>query len=147
MLSNFNPSKEITILDMIINQELREKIIQTRDLSLKNGRDYNFEFNKTTYILHVVYDYLHLKEPIGFMLTIKTDSERLLDQVMETRQTYGQTLRLRFKESDDLKARVKKSLKFLNKIYGVSSKRVLQILKNKEKLNDIRVSNPFFTNF
>jgi hypothetical protein len=79
MLSNFNPSKEVTILDMILNQDLREKIIQTRDLSLKNGKDYNFEFNKTTYRLNVIYDYLHLKEPIGFMLTIETDSERLLD--------------------------------------------------------------------
>lgn len=27
MLSNFNPSKEVTILDLVINQELREKII------------------------------------------------------------------------------------------------------------------------
>jgi hypothetical protein len=87
--------------------------------------------------MNVIYDYLHLKEAIGFMLTIETDSERLLDQVMENRQSYTKTLRLKFKETDDLKKRVKKSLKFLNKIYGVSSKRVEQILKKKEQLNDI----------
>lgn len=85
MLANFNPSKEVTILDMILNQELREKIIQTRDQSIKNGKDYFFEFNKTTYGMTVLYDYLHLKEIVGFMLTIETDSERLLDQVMENR--------------------------------------------------------------
>lgn len=124
MLSNFNPSKEVTILDMILNQNLREKILQIRDLSLKNGKDYNFEFNKTTYRLNLIYDYLHLKEPIGFLLTIEAGSETLLDRVMEHRQSYGKTLRLRFQDSDRLAKRVKKSLKFLNKIYGVSSKRV-----------------------
>ena len=118
---------------------MREKIISTRDQSIKNGKEYNFEFNKTTYNLNVVYDYLHLKEPIGFMLTIETDSERLLDQVMENRQSYGKALRLRFRESDGLRKRVKKSLKFLNKIYGVSSKRVEDILKKKEQMSNLQV--------
>lgn len=50
------------------------------------------------------------------------------------------TLKLKFKEKDDLDERLKKSLKFLNKIYGVSNKRVEQILKRKEQLSQAKVS-------
>ena len=138
MLSNFNPSKETTLLDIIINQELREKMIQSRDQSLKDGKDCSFEFNQATYSISALHDY---REQIGFLLTIQTDSGRLLDNVMESRQNYGKTLRLRFTENDDLDQRVQKSLNFLYKIYGVSSRRVEEILKKKEEIMNIGSMN------
>jgi hypothetical protein len=60
---------------------------------------------------------------------------------MESRQNYGKTLRLRFTENDDLDQRVQKSLNFLYKIYGVSSRRVEEILKKKEEIMNIGSMN------
>lgn len=141
MLSNFHPTKEVTILDIISNQELREKVMVNRDLAIKNGKDYQFEFNKINYAIHVIYDYLHLKEVSGFMLTIETDSEKLLDHIMENSTSYGRTLKVKFKDIDELDQRIEKSLKFLNKVYGVSAKKVQEILKTTVELSNFNVSD------
>jgi len=88
----------------------------------------------------VIYDYLHLKKVTGFMLTIETDSEKLLDHIMENSRSYGKTLRVKFKDIDELDQRIEKSLKFLNKVYGVSGKKVQEILKTTIELKNLNVS-------
>lgn len=123
----------MTLLDIAKNQNLRQLIVSKRDLVFKKGvtESQVFEFNKSTYTVTPILNYLNLSETIGFLLIIESDMESNLRSVMENRQNYGKILRLRFKADDTIEKRVMKSMKFLNQIYGASRLHIEQVLKNQ----------------
>lgn len=101
-----------------------------KDKIFENGEIEEFEFKKTLYTVQPVFDSLHLSEPMGYMVTVESNSEKLLESIMQNRLSMGKKLRINFNDNDDLEVRISESLKFLNQIYGVSKNMVEKILKN-----------------
>lgn len=101
-----------------------------KDKIFENGEIEEFEFKKTLYTVQPVFDSLHLSEPMGYMVTVESNSEKLLESIMQNRLSLGKNMRLNFNDNDDLEVRISESLKFLNQIYGVSKNMVEKILKN-----------------
>lgn len=116
-------------------------MISAKDKLSEDGIPVEFEFKKTLYAVHAVFDPLHLCEQIGYMVTVESNSEKLLESIMQNRLSLGKELRLNFNDSDDLQSRINQSIKFLNQIYGVSKNMIEKILKNNIDDMNIVVDN------
>lgn len=102
--------------------------MSSKDKIFLSNHTESFEFKKTIYTLQPVFDPLCITIPIGYMLSVQSNSEKLLENVMQNRLSLGKKLRLNFNKNDGIEKRISESLKFLNQIYGASKTVVQKIL-------------------
>jgi hypothetical protein len=124
-------------MDIVLDQDLRAKLVEMKNELIKKSRSSmtkkistnseNFEIS-----MLLVYDHLHNKEPIGYLLQITCDEQTALLSAVEQNEIYENSLKLRFNENESLKQRVQKSLRFLNHTFGATVEDVINMVETKD---------------
>lgn len=119
------------MFDIIKNGDLREQLIELAERCLDSGSNIPAElsYNASIYRIALIKDHIEFKKSTGFLLSVFSEKNKELDNVMEYK-AYGKNLNLRLlKNTEHPDKDMETVLDFFKQVYGSSASHVTRLTK------------------
>lgn len=141
LLSSLDKVKDVTLLEIIKDDKLRDQLMHKRDSVLSKLGDGNTGLmsepllhNNYSFEISPLFDIQQSQAAIGYVLIVTSSQRNNITSLYEqSMKTSGDTITLRLEKDDDLSAAVEKVIKLCREQFAFSYDKIKDVLNGRKE--------------